>query len=162
MNQLNNNKMEGKLSFEQIIQKLKEANITVSEFAFEDVGGNINDYPEAVEAQKARKEYYEKWNEKWYGDGGEKIREAYYAMPSEYDIATRKFKESLNLNWEEIEQVGGEDEGSHWHSVKYFPDHDVYICVTGYYSSYNGTDFYDEWGCCTEVRPQQKTITVYC
>jgi hypothetical protein len=62
----------------------------------------------------------------------------------------------------EVSQVGGSDQGSHWQSVKYFSDHDIYICVTGWYSSYNGADFYDEWDCCSEVRPQEKTITVYC
>jgi len=61
----------------------------------------------------------------------------------------------------EVEQVGGEDEGSTWYSVKHFVDHDVYVRVDGYYSSYNGTDFYDGWNCCSEVKPIQKTITVY-
>lgn len=62
----------------------------------------------------------------------------------------------------EVDQVGGEGEGDHWHSVKHFVDHDIYIYVRGSYSSYNGTDFWDEWGACSEVRPQEKTITVYC
>lgn len=62
---------------------------------------------------------------------------------------------------EEIEQAGGEGEGEHWHSVKYFKDYDVYIRVDGYYTSYNGTDFYEEWNSCSNVRPVQKTITVY-
>ena len=61
---------------------------------------------------------------------------------------------------EEVEQEGGMDEGSNWTSVKHFKDHDVYICVSGFYSSGNGTDF-DGWFDCTEVRPTQKTITVY-
>ena len=60
---------------------------------------------------------------------------------------------------QEVEQHGGEGKGSEWYSVKYFPKHDVYIKVEGYYSSYHGTDFEDGWG--HEVRPAQKTITVY-
>lgn len=60
---------------------------------------------------------------------------------------------------EEVDQRGGEGEGDHWHSVKYFKDHDVYIKTTGFYSSYHGTDFYDGYG--EEVKPQQKTITVF-
>ena len=40
-------------------------------------------------------------------------------------------------------------------------DHDIYIKVTGYYSSYNGTDFDSGWDCCTEVRPAKKEVTVY-
>jgi len=35
--------------------------------------------------------------------------------------------------WEEVDQVGGEGEGDHWHSVKYFKDHDVYIKTIGFY-----------------------------
>lgn len=62
-------------------------------------------------------------------------------------------------DWEEIEQVGGEGEGDTWYSVKFFKDHDVYIRTDGFYSSYNGTDFYDGYG--DEVRPKLKTITVY-
>jgi len=56
---------------------------------------------------------------------------------------------------------GGEGQGSEWYSIKYFKDHDVYIKVEGYYSSYNGTDFDDGWDCCSQVVPTQKTITVY-
>lgn len=61
----------------------------------------------------------------------------------------------------EVQRYGGEDQGSTWYSVKYFKDHDVYIRVDGYYSSYEGTDFYDGWGCCSEVKPIEKLITVY-
>lgn len=62
--------------------------------------------------------------------------------------------------FEEVEQHGGEGEGSEWYSVKYFPDHDIYIRVDGYYTSYHGTDF-DGWDSPYQVKPQQKTITVY-
>lgn len=61
---------------------------------------------------------------------------------------------------EEVHQRGGEGEGDSWESVKHFKDHDVFIEITGWYSSYDGTDF-DGWSDCKEVRPQQKTITVY-
>jgi hypothetical protein len=69
-----------------------------------------------------------------------------------------------DLNLGEIKEVhseGGEDQGSHWESVKYFVDHDVYISVVGYYTSYDGTDFYDGWDCCQEVRPIEKIVTFY-
>lgn len=61
----------------------------------------------------------------------------------------------------EVEQVGGEGKGDTWYSVKYFQDHDVYIKVSGWYQSYSGTDFGDWDEACKEVRPQEKTITVY-
>lgn len=60
---------------------------------------------------------------------------------------------------EEVTQKGGEGEGSEWYSVKYFKDHDVYIKVEGYYSSYHGTDFENGYG--DECRPKLKTITIY-
>ncbi len=55
---------------------------------------------------------------------------------------------------------GGEDRGSDWIRVYHFIDHNVYISFSGYYSSYNGTDF-EGWDDVTEVFPKQKTITVY-
>lgn len=61
----------------------------------------------------------------------------------------------------EIEQYGGEGQGDTWYSIKHFVDHNIFIKVSGFYSSYNGTDFYDGWNECSEVKPQQKTVTVY-
>jgi len=56
---------------------------------------------------------------------------------------------------------GGEDQGSDWWVVYYFEDHDVYIKVEGYYSSYHGTDF-EHWDeACSEVKPKEKVVTVY-
>lgn len=54
------------------------------------------------------------------------------------------------------------DEGSDpVFTVKYFPQHDLYIRIDGYYSSYDGLSFYDGWGNCKEVRPSIQTVTVY-
>jgi hypothetical protein len=47
--------------------------------------------------------------------------------------------------------------GDHSEKVFYFEKFDCYVMVTGYYSSYNGTDW-DEW---QKVKPKEKTITVY-
>jgi hypothetical protein len=56
------------------------------------------------------------------------------------------------------EQGGYEGGGDYAMKVFLFKAHNIYIKVTGFYSSYNGTD----WdGTFTEVFPQQKTITVY-
>ena len=41
----------------------------------------------------------------------------------------------------EVDSYGGEDQGSEWYTVKHFVDHDVYIRLDGYYSSYEGTNF---------------------
>ena len=60
---------------------------------------------------------------------------------------------------EEVEQYGGEGQGDSWYTIKHFKEHDVYIKTEGFYSSYNGTDFYYGFG--EEVKPTQKTVTVY-
>jgi hypothetical protein len=85
----------------------------------------------------------------------EKIGSVSYFAYEEYD------KEALGLGEiEEVHKEGGEDQGSHWESVKHFKDHNVYIKVTGYYSSYNGT-YFEGWDECTQVTPQERVITVY-
>lgn len=61
---------------------------------------------------------------------------------------------------EEIHQEGGEGQGDHWESVKYFKDHDVYIKITGFYSSYEGTEF-ESWDDCENVRPKTVEVVVY-
>lgn len=144
-----------KLTFEQIIKKLQDNDIPIEDFAYEEVNGRLEDYPEAIEAQKIRKEFYEKHKDDWSNH----VKE-YNTLPNEYEIYKDKFRESLGLNWEEVHQEGGEGEGDHWESVKYFKDHNIYIKVVGFYSSYNGTDF-SGWSSCSEVKPKQVEITVY-
>lgn len=92
----------------------------------------------------------------WYSDFPREPKDTDYIIP-EYKIKT--IPELGDI--EEIARYGGEGQGETWYSVKHFKDHDVYIRVDGFYSSYNGTDFNGGWGDCSEVRPQQKTITVY-
>lgn len=62
---------------------------------------------------------------------------------------------------QEVSQYGGEGQGNTWYSVKHFVDHDIYVRVDGYHSSYDGVDFYDGWECCSEVRPVEKVIIEY-
>lgn len=62
---------------------------------------------------------------------------------------------------EKIASHGGEDQGSDWWRVYYFQDHDIYIKASGYYSSYNGTDF-EGWGDAVEqVKPTKREVTFY-
>jgi hypothetical protein len=59
-----------------------------------------------------------------------------------------------------VDQVGGEGEGDHWHSVFKVSEHykpDRYFYIPGYYASYNGTDI--EWDDIYEVEPYEKTVT---
>lgn len=69
--------------------------------------------------------------------------------------------EVLVGDFNEIERYGGKDKGSEWYRIIYFRQHGIYIRIEGYYSSYYGTEFDDGWDCCREVRPIEKTITVY-
>lgn len=90
----------------------------------------------------------------------EQLKKEYQNSPTEYTYRTDKWLSSLGLGKiEEVDQYGGEGQGSTWYSIKYFEDHDVYIKTSGYYSSYHGTDF--DYGYGEEVRPTEKTITVY-
>lgn len=84
----------------------------------------------------------------------------YQAMPSDYVVKQQYILNQLGLGEvEEVSQYGGEDMGTTWYSVKYFKDHDVYIRIDGYYTSYNGADFYDGYG--REVVPTEKTVVVF-
>lgn len=56
---------------------------------------------------------------------------------------------------EEGDYEGG---GEYSMVVRHFKDLDVYVMQTGFYSSYNGTDWNDDF---TIVKPVEKTITVY-
>jgi hypothetical protein len=58
-----------------------------------------------------------------------------------------------------VDQKGGEGKGESWYIIRHFTDHNVFIRLNGYYSSYSGVDFdgYDY----VEVKPKVKTITVY-
>jgi len=62
---------------------------------------------------------------------------------------------------EKVEHYGGEGEGETYYDVLHFVDHDIYIRIDGFYTSYDGVSYYDKWNCCKEVRPKEKTITVY-
>jgi len=61
----------------------------------------------------------------------------------------------------EVNRTGGMDEGSNWSRTYHFTEHDVYLKVSGYYQSHYGTDFDNGWDSVQEVRPKEKTITVY-
>jgi len=76
------------------------------------------------------------------------------------------FGEGLPLSLKKIgkielkECVGGEGEGDHRHVVYYLEDHDIFIKLDGYYTSYDGTSW-DDIDQLYEVVPQQEVITVY-
>lgn len=123
-----------KKNFGEIMSLIKEVYSSVSEFAYED-WMNI---PEDFEPLNGELD----WN-----------------------IRTKRqdnyFRHIGLGEWNMSASYGGEGQGEEWWKVFHFVDHDVYIRIDGYCESYNGVEFYDEWDCCKEVRPKEKTITVY-
>lgn len=148
------------MDYKEIVEKLKEIYPVVRDFAYEEQPYDFENYPEALEAQRVRKEFRTLHILKGNWDSKESL-EIYSKLPDEYEIIRRLSRQKNNLNWVEVDQYGGEGQGDSWWSVKYFPEHNVYIKVDGWYQSYNGTEFCDGWDCCSEVFPVEKTITVY-
>ena len=46
-------------------------------------------------------------------------------------------------NFELKEQFGGEGDGDRYYSVYHFQDHDIYVKLSSFYSSYDGVDYDD-------------------
>lgn len=159
-----------KLTAEQILEIIK-ANYTEANFAYNEwtelkEEGNITIPPNLGEAeQKLKLEYHESIKSQLEGLNYLQKREhelykTYLEMPDKYKVQVQYILDQLGLGRvEEVNQYGGEGQGDTWYSVKYFKDHDVYIRIDGFYSSYNGVYF--NYGYGKEVRPQEKTITVY-
>lgn len=86
---------------------------------------------------------------------------------SSHDLSVDELIENLDSNnlideFGEVQTVdeNGNCEGGGEYSdyVFFFKDHGIYVRVTGCYTSYNGTDWENDW---SEVMPKEKTITVY-
>ena len=151
------------MTFKEIIDRLKEKEITVEDFAYNfESSYDLNSSPAALIAQKNREEFRQKYLMDVKAlDYNQRFTE-YTNMPNEYTITHNELTESLGFGkMVEVDSYGGEGQGDTWYSVKHFVDHDVYIRVNGYYTSYEGTSFDGGWACCSEVKPVEKTITVY-
>lgn len=84
-------------------------------------------------------------------------------LKEEYDVNYFPYElENDTKTWGDVEEVDsqGDYEGGGDFAMKvlFFKDHNVYIRQTGFYSSYNGTDWNDDY---REVFPKEKTITVF-
>lgn len=146
--------------FKEIIDKLKNAGFSVSDFAYDKIPCNVANYPEAIKA----KEYKELFRKENTVDGqwlpGK--YEEYNQLPNAWNIAQKLFLLENNIpSWTEVDSYGGEGQGDTWYSIKYFQEYDLYIRVDGWYQSHYGVEFYDGWDSCKEVKPKKKTITVY-
>lgn len=89
------------------------------------------------------------------------IFEAYSLTDPKYPYASYGVCDLLDLsefnNFECIEQIGGEDEGSYAHTI--FKWKDVYYKLTYSYYSYDGYNFDDAE--CYVVSPKEKMVVVY-
>jgi len=133
-----------KLTAKEILEII-EANYTEDNFAY-------NEWLEIREDNNIDVEPLEwNWNDK---------SKTYDDYEKAKEIKIKEIFDKLGLGQvEEVAQYGGEGKGDTWYSVKYFKDHDVYIRIDGFYTSHNGTDFYDGYG--VEVKPKEKVITVF-
>lgn len=149
------------MKYIDIIEKLKTL-FDIEDFAFECQQYDFENYPEALEAQKVRQNFiklHRSGNDNW--DSIENM-EIYKKLPDEYKIINKLYRQSLGFFWEEIESNNLLTYREQWYSVKYFPDYNVYIKVVGRYCPHNEEVFFDEqWDCCKEVKPIEKTIITY-
>ncbi len=163
-----------KLTADEIIQIVEDKGISVDSFGYGDFYSYIpEDFVGSEELEAMIKLKDDAWdlvqNHPVYNQNYQ-VREAnvefqelynkYFEIPSYQKRREGEWLVSIGLGKiEEVEQYGGEGQGETWYSVKHFVDHDVYIQTDGFYSSYNGTDFYEGYG--EEVVPEERMVTVY-
>lgn len=150
------------MTYNEIFEIIKNNGVSVSDFAYKSCladsknfvpSDNVNKLKIAKETLRNLFDSYDKENP---------ICKAYDLIPSTHSIIEKEYLESIGIGEiQEVEQHGGEDEGSNWYSIKYFPKHDVYMKVSGWYQSHYGTDFEDWNNACSEVKPNQQVITIY-
>jgi hypothetical protein len=128
--------METKLTFNEILERLKNFYESVSVFAHDGYGDTI--IPEDFQPELNDPASWSNWMTR-----------------------VKNYQKFLVGEVVVVDRYGGEGEGETWYVVHHFVDHDLYIRTDGFYQSYNGVEFYDGWGCCREVKPKEKTITVY-
>lgn len=86
----------------------------------------------------------------------EKLNElGIYGSEFAYELDSHEDLGNAPIIHSEGDREGG---GDYSCVVRHFEDHNVYIQVTGYYSSYNGTDWDSEF---SEVKPVERTVTFY-
>ena len=162
------------MTYTEIVDKLKQS-LSIENFAYREFSSGIpKDFQfssEVVEAEKAKEKALEAWKAhpeyaKYLPEGKsqehDELREKYVALPYEHTLKSTEWLNSLGIGpIEEIDSYGGEGKGETWWVVLFVPNHNVYIKVDGYYTSYDGTSF-DSWEeNCSQVEPKEVTITQY-
>lgn len=160
------------MNYNEVLEVLKTIYKKVNDFAQEDltIPEDFVFSQEVIEMSQAYKNAWDKVHEhlgyhnrdKRVDSNYQELYDAARALTSPYTLQEKEYLDTFNLGeYKVVDSYGGEGKGETWYKVFHFIQHDVYIRVNGYYTSYDGTDFYDGWGCCSEVKPVTKTITVY-
>ena len=153
-----------KLTFEEIIERLKEIFEKVDEFVEGVYPYEITDFPEAIEAEKERLLIVEKINKELehitdlVDKAVKKINHPKLKnSPDPYEIAEKLWFEKIGLIWEYIATFHDEDYRT---EIYYFPQHDVYIKIEGHMSR-NEHFICNGWDSIKEVKPFEKLVTLY-
>lgn len=97
--------------------------------------------------------------EKWYSLRDRRADDMYLSEDTDWSVIARESREFCEV----VDSYGGEGMGDdYWHVVKVpllEDDSYTYIKFGGHYDSWNGTEW--DSSLISEVKPVQKTITVY-
>jgi len=150
-------------TYNEIITALIERDISVYDFAYNNVWFAPNEEEEVVD--ETRNKWVETNPSPNYQTEPELFQEWVTILNRQFPYRTDELARKRvlgDLHFKQVTQEGGEGQGDHWYSVNYFPALDIYIMTVGYYQSHQGTEFYGGYEeCCSQVKPAEKTITVY-
>lgn len=135
------------MNFKEIKAKLSE--LSSIDFIIELIGHSISESSDYI--------YVEDYDYEW-----EEIEEnpklaKHIKLIDNYKILDLGSLIKEHLGEYEVVHTSDFYDGYECFGVLYFKEHDIYVKVSGYYSSYNGT----EWSTLREVKPKEKTIIVY-
>jgi hypothetical protein len=144
------------MNFKEILEKMDELDITKRVFASDNEDGGYYDDDEEDEGKVSGiiKEQFLTY----HNQNNIRFRSAYLNENNEITV------EGLG-RIKVVEQKGGYNElqdgasGMEWHIVRHFVDHDVYIRLDGYYTSYEGLDI--SRAKYKEVKPKERVIVEY-
>jgi len=135
-----------KLTFDEIIALIQEI-YDVDETAQDDYGGSIEMFAHEGMYYPTPQDFEPLGSDSTYQE----------------DIARdKRYVDTQPLGrTEQMASNGGMDKGSDWWRIYHFVKHDVYVKVSGWYASHDGTHFEDGWGSCKEVHPNEVTVIEY-
>lgn len=147
------------MDYKEILEKMNELGINKRVFASDNEDGNYYDEDESEDEVSGIvtgivKEQFLAY----HNQSNKRFRSAYLNENNEITV------EGLG-RIKVVEQKGGYSElqegasGMEWHIVRHFVDHDVYIRLDGYYTSYEGLDI--SRAKYKQVKPKERVIVEY-